>query len=154
MNNATHTPGAINIMGKITIPVNEPTSEPLKEVPITRAALIEKLIEYRSDDWDHHDTDDVLEFGRIGFIELSNEDLEQIALDYMLEEGGVEVAYTITDPCPIKATPEEINQEMLEACRRAFATLTDRDDDDLNDTDKQTIVMLGQAIAKAEGNPA
>lgn len=91
-------------------PENE--EEGLKTVNITRSALIEKLIEYRSDDWDHHDTDEVLEYGRIGFIELSNEDLERIALDYMLEEDGVEVAYHITD-ADISKPAGKVNQSLI-----------------------------------------
>lgn len=71
------------------------TPEP---TPITRAALIEKLIEYRSDDWDENDTDEALRYGRFGFTELSNDDLEQLAVDFMLEDAdGNEVRYTITD---------------------------------------------------------
>ena len=114
----------------------------VKTVDITRAALIEKLIEYRSDDWDHHDTDDVLEFGRIGFIELSNEDLEQIALDYMLEEGGVEVAYTITDADTSKPSVEAINAEMLELCKLAYVAVN---------PGCELEARLKAAIAKAEG---
>ena len=110
-------------------PENE--EEGLKTVNITRSALIEKLIEYRSDDWDHHDTDEVLEYGRIGFIELSNEDLERIALDYMLEENGVEVAYHITDADTSKPSDENNTQivkdivELLDGTEWGSQTLDD-----------------------------
>src|SRR5690606_8611445 len=88
-----------------------------------RSALIEKLIEYRSNNWDHHDTDEVLVHGRIGFIELSNEDLERIALDYMLGEDWVEVAYHITDADTSKPSPETINKELLEALKAALTVI-------------------------------
>lgn len=128
----------------------------VKTVDITRAALIEKLIEYRSDDWDHHDTDDVLEFGRIGFIELSNEDLEQIALDYMLEEGGVEVAYTITDADTSKPSAETINAELLDQLREAQRLLgyhmPDKFDDAIDEANwTARMNAIQAAIAKAEG---
>lgn len=128
----------------------------VKTVDITRAALIEKLIEYRSDDWDHHDTDDVLEFGRIGFIELSNEDLEQIALDYMLEEGGVEVAYTITDADTSKPSAETINAELLDQLREAQRLLgyhmPDKFDDAIHEANwTARMNAIQAAIAKAEG---
>lgn len=136
-------------------PENE--EEGLKTVNITRSALIEKLIEYRSDDWDHHDTDEVLEYGRIGFIELSNEDLERIALDYMLEENGVEVAYHITDADTSKPSVETINAELLAQLREAQCLLgyhmPDKFDDAIHEanwTAKMNAIQA--AIAKAERN--
>jgi hypothetical protein len=71
----------------------------LKKVEITREALIEKMIEHRGDDWDHHDTDEVLRHGRYGFVEMSNEELEEIASEsyYIPDENGIEVKWKISD---------------------------------------------------------
>jgi len=128
-------------------------------LPITRAELIDKLVEYRWDDWDHHDTDDVLRYGRIGFEELSNDDLEQIALDYMLEEGGVEVAYTITDADTSKPSAETINAELLDQLREAQSMLgyhmPDTFDDAIHHANwVSKMNAIQAAIAKAEGSLA
>ena len=94
----------------------------LKNVQITREALIDKMVEHREDDWDTDDTEDALRHGRIGFEEMPNAELEEIANDaYCMMEEGNEVRYTITDPCPIQATPEAINREMLEALKWLLA---------------------------------
>lgn len=117
--------------------------------PITRAELIDKMVEHRGDDWDHHDTDDVLRDGRIGFNEMTNEDLEQLAIDYMLEEDGVEVVYHITDADPSKPSAEEINKEMLDELRD-IARRIDRDSGSPRFTAKQHDRLVA-LIAKAEG---
>ena len=127
-------------------------------LPITRAELIEKLVEYRSDDWDHHDTDEVLRYGRIGFEELSNDDLEQIALDYMLcDENMNEIRYTITDADTSKPSAETINAELLDQLREAQSLLgyhmPDTFDDAIHHANwVSKMNAIQAAIAKAEGN--
>jgi len=83
----------------------------LKKVEITREALIEKMIEYRQGNWDASDTWEALYYGRNGFGEFTNADLEQQALDYGIgEEDGdtyVDVAYTITDADTHTVSEEE-----------------------------------------------
>lgn len=94
-------------------------------LPITRAELIDKLVEYRSDDWDRYDIANVLRCGRIGFEELSNDALEQIALDYMLcDENMNEVRYTITDADTSKPSVEEINAALLAALKETIDVTT------------------------------
>jgi len=101
-------------------------------LPITRAELIDKLVEYRSDDWDRHDIADVLRYGRIGFEELPNGALEEIALDYMLcDENMNEVRYTITDADTSKPSDENNTQivkdivELLDGTEWGSQTLDD-----------------------------
>ena len=135
----------------------ENEEEGLKTVNITRSALIEKLIEYRSNNWDHHDTDEVLGHGRIGFIELSNEDLERIALDYMLGEDWVEVAYHITDADTSKPSVETINAELLAQLREAQSLLgyhmPEKFDDAIHEANwAARMNAIQSAIAKAEGS--
>lgn len=119
------------------------------KTPITREGLIEKLIEYRSEQWDHDDTVEMLEYGRTGFVEMTNEVLEEIAIDYMLEEDGVEAVYHITDADPSKPSAEEINKEMLDELRD-IARRIDRDSGSPRFTAKQHDRLVA-LIAKAEG---
>ena len=119
------------------------TPEP---TPITREGLIEKLIEDRGANWDYSDTCEMLEYGRTGFVEMTNKDLEEIAEDYCLcDDDGNEVRYTITDACPItsKPTPEAINAELLEVAKAAYVWI---------EGNPGLTNALKAAIAKAEGN--
>ena len=119
----------------------------VKTVGITREGLIEKLIEHRAENWDHDDTVDILEYGRTGFAEMTNEVLEEIANDdYMLQEG---VYYKITDTDPSKPSAEEINKEMLDELRD-IARRIDRDSGSPRFTAKQHDRLVA-LIAKAEG---
>lgn len=87
------------------------TPEP---TPITREGLIEKLIEDRGANWDYSDTCEMLEYGRTGFVEMTNKDLEEIAEDYCLcDDDGNEVLYTITDADPSKPSAEELLKEAI-----------------------------------------
>ena len=122
----------------------------VKTVDITRAELIEKMVEYRGDDWDHHDTDEVLRDGRIGFNEMTNGELEDLAFEgYMMEEDGEVVKYHITDADPSKPSAEEINKEMLDELRD-IARRIDRDSGSPRFTAKQHDRLVA-LIAKAEG---
>ena len=130
------------------------------KTPITREGLIEKLIEYRSEQWDHDDTVEMLEYGRTGFVEMTNEVLEEIANDdYMLQEG---VYYKITDTDPSKPSAEAINKELLEALKAVQEHITGADvlfdpnpqwegEQARYDKAQEALCLVDQAIAKAEG---
>lgn len=94
----------------------------LPVVNITRAELIDKLVDYRTDDFDGHDIDEAVRYGRDGYEEYTNEELEQQALDYMMEEGGAEVEYHITDADTSKPAGK-VNQELLEALKNRYQAL-------------------------------
>lgn len=75
--------------------------------PITREGLIEKLIEYRGANWDYIDTREMLEYGRTGFSEMTNQNLEEIAVDCCLrDDDGNKIRYTITDADTSKPSAE------------------------------------------------
>ena len=86
----------------------------LPVVNITRAELIDKLVDYRTDDFDGHDIDEAVRYGRDGYEEYTNEELEQQALDYMMDEGGAEVEYHITDADTSKPAGK-VNQNLIDA---------------------------------------
>lgn len=95
----------------------------LKTFPITRAELIEKVIEVRASNFDSDDIDESLRYGRYGFAEFSNEELQQFALDMLMEEDGEEVQYLITDADTSKPNPEALVLELIEIIkdmRKAF----------------------------------
>lgn len=121
----------------------------MRTIPIARAALLEKLIDYRSDDWDENDTEEALRYGRLGYEELTNEELEQLAVDFMMEEDGEEVRYTITDADTPKPSAEEINQDMLAALKAVISGNVDCGT--YWKIDKDDIELVRAAIAKAEG---
>ena len=105
------------------------TPEP---TPITREGLIEKLIEDRGANWDYSDTCEILEYGRTGFVEMTNKDLEEIAEDYCLcDDDGNEVRYTITDADTSKPSDENNTQivkdivELLDGTEWGSQTLDD-----------------------------
>ena len=105
------------------------TPEP---TPITREGLIEKLIEDRGANWDYSDTCEILEYGRTGFVEMTNKDLEEIAEDYCLcDDDGNEVLYTITDADTSKPSDENNTQivkdivELLDGTEWGSQTLDD-----------------------------
>lgn len=121
------------------------TPEP---TPITRAELIDKMVEHRGDDWDHHDTDEVLRDGRIGFNEMTNGELEDLAFEwYMMEEDGEVVKYHITDADPSKPSAEAINKELLEALRASLLAIPDG----MTSNSSPIVQQIRAAIAKAEG---
>ena len=124
----------------------------LKNVQITRNGMIEKLIEHRMEGWDESDTDEAIRCGRIGYEELSNQDLENLAGEWCLfTNDGEEVeSWKITDPCPVKPTPEEINRELLEALK----AIMNGQIGGQPDMDAERFRMARAAIAKAEGKPA
>lgn len=127
----------------------------LKKVEITRAALIEKMIEYRQGNWDASDTWEALYYGRNGFGEFTNVELEQQALDYGIgEEDGdtyVDVAYTITDADTHTVSEEErlreINKELVEALKQSQRVLQTWEFPWV----KEAFYKNAAAIAKAEG---
>ena len=126
------------------------TPEP---TPITREGLIEKLIEDRGANWDYSDTCEMLEYGRTGFAEMTNQNLEEIAEDYCLcDDDGNEVRYRITDADTSKPSAETINKELLEALKRLLEIpekLTTMEHFDYMANAER---IARQAIAKAEGN--
>lgn len=76
--------------------------------PITRAELIDKLVAFREDDFDGHDIEEAIRYGRTGYEEMTNEELEQMVVDFMMEEDGQEVRYTITDADTSKPSAEQV----------------------------------------------
>lgn len=122
--------------------------EPAKKVvEITRAALVDKLVDIRLDDFDSHDLDEAVRDGRYGYSELPNRELEDLADEWGLEENGEEVRYKITDA---DANPmmEEINKELLEALKAALTVI----EQDMPKTERnQKREQMIAAIAKAEG---
>ena len=116
--------------------------------PITREGLIEKMIEDRGANWDYSDTCEMLEYGRIGFAEMTNQDLEEIAEDYCLcDDDGNEVRYTITDADTSKPSVEAINKELLEALKASLLAIPDG----MTSNETPIVQQIRAAIAKAEG---
>lgn len=136
--------------GRISIPVNVTWTPPVT-VSITRAELIYKMAEWRVDDWDTDDTEEVLRYGRIGFNEMPNEELEEIANECycMTDADGNEVRYTITDADTSKPPAEAL---LKEAVKALHAIKSQSIGDDW--TAEQAIAFIKQhateAIAKAE----
>ena len=130
--------------------------EPAKKVvEITRAALVDKLVDRRMDDFDSHDLDDAVRNGRYGYAELPNAELEDLADEWGLEEDGVEVRYKITD-ADAKPMPEDINAELLKQLKHANRALYDLaperyDDDEHKANWERLLEDISNAIAKAEG---
>lgn len=123
----------------------------LKQYPITRDELIEKMVEHRGDDWDHHDTDEVLLDGRIGFNEMTNGELEDLAYEvYMMEEDGQAVKYVITDADTSNPSPETLVHEMLEALKLARKKIEMWPEGN-NPEYFPEIKAIDAAIARAEG---
>lgn len=83
-------------------------------IPITCEALCEKMAEYRIANWDPGDTRDAILEGRIGFYEMTNAELEEMANDdYMLTDDDMnEVRYTITD-ADTSAPSDEKNTQIV-----------------------------------------
>ena len=123
---------------------------------ITREALIEKLIEelieYRQDNWDGEDLWDALYYGRKGYSELTNSELEETANEWF--DG--DMLYTISDADTHTVSEEErlrgINAELLEALKGLvgeiqLGKLNIRKDFSLINAH----ACASKAIAKAEG---
>lgn len=131
--------------------------EPAKKVvEITRAALVDKLVDIRLDDFDSHDLDEAVRDGRYGYSELPNRELEDLADEWGLEENGEEVRYKITD-ADAKPMMEVINAELLKQLKRANRALYDLaperyDDEEHKANWERLLEDISNAIAKAEGN--
>ena len=131
--------------------------EPAKKVvEITRAALVDKLVDHRTDDFDSYDIEDAVRHGRYGYEELPNDELEDLADEWGLEEDGVEVRYKITD-ADAKPMVEAINAELLKQLKHANRALYDLaperyDDDEHKANWERLLEEISHAIAKAEGN--
>lgn len=118
------------------------------KTPITREGLIEKMIEDRGANWDYSDTCEMLEYGRTGFVEMTNKDLEEIAEDYCLcDDDGNEVHYTITDADTSNPSAETINAELLEALKASLLAIPDG----MTSNETPIVQQIRAAIAKAEG---
>lgn len=97
--------------------MNENTQE-LRQIPITRAELIERLMDDAKGGFDFSDYASVLRYGMNGFENYTNEELENQALEWcLLDEDGNEIRYTITDADTSKPSPEAINAELLQALK-------------------------------------
>lgn len=125
-------------------------------IPITRQELIDKMIEDRGANWDYSDTCEMLEYGRTGFVEMTNKDLEEIAEDYCLcDDDGNDVRYTITDADTSKPSAEALLKEAVEALK-ATQTVLDGWEHTLRDRiGNANYVRIAsanrQVIAKAAG---
>ena len=80
--------------------------------PIERAKLIDLLIENRLDSFDSNDIFEALYYGRNGYSEFTNEELEELAEDWQMErvDGDgeyVEAHYTIIDADTHTVSEEE-----------------------------------------------
>ena len=85
-------------------------------VDITREALIDKLVDFRADNFDSEDIVDAVRYGRDGYEEYTNAELEQQAMDYMLvDDEGNEVKYRIADTDTCKPSGR-VNEKLVAAC--------------------------------------
>lgn len=85
-------------------------------VDITREALIDKLVDFRTDNFDSEDIVDAVRYGRDGYEEYTNAELEQQAMDYMLvDDEGNEVKYRIADADTCKPSGR-VNEKLVAAC--------------------------------------
>ncbi len=126
--------------------------EAIKTIPITRAELIDKLLDDAEGGFDFDQYADALRYGMKGFVEYTNAELEEQAVDWcLLDDDGNEVRYTITDADTSKPSPEAINAELLKALHTIKNQSLGPDW-----TAEQAIAFIKQhakaAIAKAEGN--
>lgn len=85
-------------------------------VDITREALIDKLVDFRTDNFDSEDIVDAVRYGRDGYEEYTNAELEQQAMDYMLvDDDGNDVRYRIIDADTCKPSGR-VNANLVAAC--------------------------------------
>lgn len=132
----------------------EPPFDPKRNV--TRNQLMDLIAEHRIDNWDQSDTWEDVMNGRIGLVDLSNADLEELANSWLEDEDGRELEYHITDADTSKPSAETINAELLDQLREAQRLLgyhmPDKFDDAIHEANwTARMNAIQAAIAKAEG---
>ncbi len=121
--------------------------EAIKTIPITRAELIDKLLDDAEGGFDFDQYADALRYGMKGFVEYTNAELEEQAVDWcLLDDDGNEVRYTITDADTSKPSAHEL----LEALKELTTYLREHVEDTVLD-DWKPVLKACITIAKAEG---
>lgn len=117
------------------------------EKGITREALIEKLIDDRIGSWDSSDIWEALYYGRYGYSEFPNAELEEMADEWFSYEP---LAYRITEGTHEISEEErlrEINRELVEVLKQSQRVLQTWEFPWV----KEAFYKNAAAIAKAEG---
>ena len=120
-------------------------------VDITREALIDKLVDFRADNFDREDIVDAVRYGRDGYEEYTNGELEQQAMDYMLvDDEGNEVRYRIIDADTCKPSGRA-NANLVTACEALVGVAQWAIDHGVNREAIEAMIAMAQgAIGQAQ----